>query len=140
VLGIAGGAAYALTRDDDGGGAATLAEETFTTEGSGPVYYLQALAAKVRPTGCTAVIRFTWKPHYNADDHFGETAVVRVTGPGIEGTYRVPFTRAGAQLETPPVTLAGGYVLWTAKVVSIGGDPPDNETLVRAGNPASNRC
>lgn len=143
VAGLAG-LVYVVTKDGSGAaepaGSRTEQETTSPTRTGSDIYYLEALAADARPTGCAMKIRFTWKPHYRADRHFGDVAVIRVAGPEIAGTYRRPFGKKGVMLELGPVTLINEYTIWSAEVVSIGGDPPDNETTVQAANPASERC
>jgi hypothetical protein len=43
-------------------------------------------------------------------------------------------------IELGPVSLAGGYQLWSAKVTAMDRDPPGNDTTITAGPPADNKC
>lgn len=131
------GAVFAVTR---GGG-----DKSTDTAVSDPgpqtnLYYVQAVAPKVRATGCSMNIRFIWKPNYNADQYIGTTAVIVATGAGIEGAYRKPFTEKGVTLDVGPVSLAGGYTIWSARVESIDGDPPGNNTTIQAAPPPTTKC
>lgn len=135
LLAAAAGAAYALTRDN---GSST--GETTRTQQRSVTFYLQALAPKTTVNGCTMRITYTWLPHFQANRYIGETAVIRVTGPQITGTYRKRFTARGLTFEPSPVSLAGGYAIWAATVVSIGGDAPGNATTIQAAPPQAVNC
>jgi Flp pilus assembly protein TadG len=136
LLAAAAGAAFALTRDDD----SSSSGETTQTQRRSVTFYLQALAPKTTVNGCTMRIAYTWRPHFQANRYIGEPAVIQVTGPGIAGTYRKPFTARGLTLEPAPVSLAGGYVVWAATVLSIGGDAPANTTTIQAAPPRNVNC
>jgi hypothetical protein len=137
LLGLAGGVGFALTRDDDGGQSSETATQT---QARSVTFYLRALAPQTSVSGCTMRIRYTWKPHFQAIRYLGETAVIQVNGPGITGTYRKPLSRQGLTLETSPVSLAGGYTIWSAHVASIGGDAPANNTTIQAAPPRAVDC
>jgi hypothetical protein len=137
VLAAAGGAAFALTGGDDG---KENSETATQTQPRRVTFYLRALAPETSVNGCTMRIRYTWKPHFQAIRYLGEPAVIQANGPGITGTYRKPFSRQGLTLETAPVSLAGGYVIWSAHVASIGGDAPANNTTIQAAPPRSVDC
>jgi hypothetical protein len=132
-------AVHAATRNG-GGNEAREPTNTGTSALGADVYYLRALAAKTRVSGCTMQIRYAWKPHYQALAYVGTTALIEVTGPAVGGTYRRPFSRQGATLELPAVSLGGGYQVWSARVLSVGGDPPGNDTTIHAAPPTSTRC
>ena len=68
------------------------------------------------PNGCSMRIRFIWKPDYHAIQYLGATAVITVSGTDIAGSYRKKFTRKGLTLDVGPVSLLGGYKLWSARV------------------------
>jgi hypothetical protein len=138
VLAAAGGIAFALTRGDDGDKGS---EEAATqTQPRRVTFYLRALAPETSVSGCTMRIRYMWKPHFQAIRYLGETAVIQVNGPGITGSYRKPLSRQGLTLETSPVSLAGGYTIWSAHVASIGGDAPGNNTTIQAAPPRGLDC
>jgi hypothetical protein len=104
------------------------------------LFYLRAVAPKVRVQGCAMYIRFTWKPNYHADQYIGAPALIMVAGTGIEGTYRKRFKASGVSLDVGPVTLGGGYRVWSAKVLSLDGDPPGNDTTAQAAPPTGTKC
>ncbi len=106
----------------------------------GNLFYLRAIAPKVQVQGCVMYIRFTWKPHYHADQYIGAPALIMASGTGIEGPYRKTFTASGVSLDVGPVSLGGGYRLWSARVASLDGDPPRNDTTIQAGPPSSVEC
>jgi hypothetical protein len=137
VLAAAGGAAFALTRGDDGEESSETATQTQPRR---VTFYLRALAPETSVNGCTMRIRYTWKPHFQANRYEGETAVIQVNGPGIAGSYRKRFTALGLTFEPSPVSLAGGYVIWSAHVASIGGDAPANNTTIQAAPPQTVDC
>ncbi|HYZ20031.1 MAG TPA: hypothetical protein VE615_10845 [Gaiellaceae bacterium] len=134
LLAAAAGAAFALTRDDGDSTAETTQPQRSVT------FYLQALAPKTTVNGCTMRITYTWRPHFQANRYIGETGVIQVTGPQITGTYRKRFTARGLTFEPSPVSLAGGYAIWAATVVSVGGDAPGNPTTIQAGPPRGVDC
>ena len=43
-------------------------------------------------------------------------------------------------LDVGPVTLGGGYRIWSAKVLSLEGDPPGNDTTIQAAPPPTTKC
>jgi hypothetical protein len=136
VLAAAGAAAFALTRDDQ-----EQSSETATqTQPRRVTFYLRALAPETSVSGCTMRIRYTWKPHFQANRYQGETAVIQVNGPGIAGSYSKRFTAQGLTFEPSPVSLAGGYTIWSAHVASIGGDAPANNTTIQAAPPQTVDC
>lgn len=136
VLAAAGAAAFALTRDDQ-----EQSSETATqTQPRRVTFYLRALAPETSVSGCTMRIRYTWKPHFQANRYQGETAVIQVNGPGITGSYSKRFTAQGLKFEPSPVSLAGGYTIWSAHVASIGGDAPANNTTIQAAPPQTVDC
>jgi hypothetical protein len=136
LLAAAAGVALALTRDDGG----SNGETTSQTERRSVTFFLQALPPKTTVSGCAMRITYTWRPHFQANRYIGETAVIQVTGPGISGTYRKPFSARGLTFEPSPVSLAGGYAVWSATVLSIGGDAPGNRTTIQAAPPRGANC
>ena len=135
----AAGVAFALIRGGDGKKAAPRANTNTGQANAVNLYYVRALAAKTQVNGCAMKIRFVWKPDYHANQYIGATAVITANGTGIAGSYRKPFTEKGVSIELP-VSLAGGYQVWTAKVASIDGDPPGNDTTISAAPPQSSKC
>jgi hypothetical protein len=131
-----GGVAFALMRGDDSSATTT----TTAAEESTNVFYLRALAPKTRISGCSMFITFTWKPDYHADQYIDAPALITASGTGIQGTYRKRFTERGMSIELGPVSLTGGYQLWSAKVTALDRDPPTNDTTITAGPPADNKC
>jgi hypothetical protein len=135
---VAAGVVFAVTR---GGGGKGASESTASTRRETTnLYYLRALAPKVRASGCAMYIRFVWKPDFHADQYIDATAVIRATGSGIDGTYRKRFTAKGVSLDVGPLPLGGGYRLWSARVEAIDGDPPGNETTIQAAPPQTTKC
>ena len=104
------------------------------------LFYLRAMAPKTSVHGCAMNIRYHWKLDYHAIQYLGSTAIITATGTGISGAYRKRLTRKGLTLAVGPVSLAGGYQLWSAKVTSVDGDPPGNDTTVQAGPPTGSKC
>jgi hypothetical protein len=127
----------ALIRGGDDSSATTT---TTAPEESTNVFYLRALAPKTRIRGCSMFITFTWKPDYHADQYIDAPALITASGTSIQGTYRKRFTETGMSIELGPVSLAGGYQLWSAKVTALDRDPPGNDTTITAGPPADNKC
>lgn len=119
-------------------------KETSTTtapvQASTNLYYLRAVAPKTRVQGCSMFIRFTWKPDYNADQYIGAPALITASGSAIAGSYRRRFTPKGMSVEVGPVSIAGGYQVWSARVTSLDGDPPGNDTTIHAAPPRDNKC
>jgi hypothetical protein len=113
---------------------------TTTNPEVGNLFYLQATAPKVQVRGCLMYIRFVWKPDYHADQYIGAPALIMATGTGIEGPYRKTFEASGVSLDVGPITLGGGYRVWSARVASLDGDPPGNDTTIQAGPPADVEC
>jgi hypothetical protein len=135
---VAAGVAFALMQAGDDTSATTT--ETSAPEESTNLYYLRAVAPKTRVRGCSMYITFTWKPDYHADQYIDAPALITVSGTGIQGTYRKRFTEKGTSIELGPVSLAGGYQLWSAEVTALDRDPPGNDTTITAGPPADNKC
>jgi hypothetical protein len=135
---VAAGVAFALMQADDDTSATTT--ETSAPEESTNLYYLRAVAPKTRVRGCSMYITFTWKPDYHADQYIGAPGLITASGTGIQGTYRKRFTEKGMSIELGPVSLAGGYQLWSAEVTALDRDPPGNDTTITAGPPADNKC
>jgi hypothetical protein len=133
---VAAGAVFAVVR---GGGETTSTEPT-TPELNVNLFYLAGTSPKVQVRGCAMYIRFTWKPNYHANQYIGAPALIMAAGTGIEGTYRKTFKASGVSLDVGPVTLGGGYRIWSAKVLSLDGDPPGNDTTIQAAPPASTKC
>ena len=116
---------------------------TPTTAASTPdinLFYLRALAPKVRVQGCTMFVRFTWKPNYHADQYIDAPALIQASGTGIEGTYRKTFKASGVSLDVGPIALGGGYKVWSAKVLSLDRDPPGNDTTIQTATPSTAKC
>ena len=74
-------------------------------------------------------IRFTWKPNYHADQYIGAPALILAAGTTIEGMYRKTFALR-SEPRRRPIPFGGGYRTWSAKVVSLDGDPPGNDTTI----------
>jgi hypothetical protein len=135
---VAAGAVFAVVQ---GGG-----EKSTATTTSGPseartnLFYLRAIAPKVRAQGCVMYIRFTWKPDYHADQYIDAPALIMAAGTGIDGTYRQTFKPSGMSLDVGPISFGGGYRTWSAKVLSLDGDPPGNDTTIRAAPPVNAKC
>jgi hypothetical protein len=134
---VAAGVAFALMRGGDDPSATTT---TTSAESSTNLYYLRAVAPKTTVRGCSMFITFTWKPDYHADQYIDAPALITASGTGIQGTYRKRFTESGMSIELGPVSLAGGYQLWSAEVTALDRDPPGNDTTITAGPPADNKC
>ena len=134
---VAAVVSLALIRSGDDSSATTT---TAAPEESTNLYYLRAVAPKTRVRGCSMFITFTWKPDYHADQYIDAPALITASGTGIQGTYRKLFTESGMSIELGPVSLAGGYQLWSAKVTALDRDPPGNDTTITAGPPADNKC
>ena len=123
-----------------GSGDSSATTTSAAPEESTNLYYLRAVAPKTRVRGCSMFITFTWKPDYHADQYIDAPALITASGTGIQGTYRKLFTESGMSIELGPVSLAGGYQLWSAKVTALDRDPPGNDTTITAGPPADNKC
>jgi hypothetical protein len=134
---VAAGAVFAVVH---GGGKRAASTAGTSTPDYVNVFYLQALAPKVRVQDCAMYIRFIWKPNYHADQYIGSPALIMASGTGITGTYRKTFKASGVSLDVGPVALGGGYQVWSAKVLSLDGDPPGNDTTVPAAPPTSTKC
>ena len=115
-----------------------------TTAASTPDYtnlfYLRALAPKVRVQRCTMFVRFIWKPNYHADQYIDAPALIQASGTDIEGTYRKTFKASGVSLDVGPIALGGGYKVWSAKVLSLDRDPPGNDTTIQTATPTAAKC
>jgi hypothetical protein len=133
---VAAGAVFAVVQ----GGGKAASTTAPPPEVNVNLFYLQAVAPRVRVRGCAMYIRFTWKPNYHADQYIGAPALIMVTGTGIGGTYRKTFKASGVSLDVGPVTLGGGYRVWSAKVLSLDRDPPGNDTTAQAAPPTSTKC
>jgi hypothetical protein len=134
---VAAVVSLALIRGGDDSSAATT---TTAPEESTNLFYLRALAPKTRIEGCSMFITFSWKPDYHADQYIDAPALITASGTSIQGTYRKRFTEKGTSIELGPVSLTGGYQLWSAKVTALDQDPPGNDTTITAGPPADNKC
>jgi hypothetical protein len=133
---VAAGAVFAVMR----GGGKAASTTAPPPEVNVNLFYLQAVAPRVRVRGCAMYIRFTWKPNYHADQYIGAPALIMVAGTGIAGTYRKTFKASGVSLDVGPVTLGGGYRVWSAKVLSLDRDPPGNDTTAQAAPPTNTKC
>jgi len=136
---IAAGTVFAVTRGGGGKGSTGSTRST-TPEVSTNLFYLRAVAPKVQASGCTMNIRFTWKPDYHAEQYIGASAVIVANGTDIQGAYRKRFTAKGVSLDVGPISFAGGYRIWSARVESLDGDPPGNDTTIQAAPPSSTKC
>jgi len=134
---VAAIAAYALL---SGGEESSSAGTTTTPTTRTNLYYLRAVAPVVKPHGCTMMIRFIWKPDYHAIQYLGAPAVITVSGTDVGGSYRKTFTRKGLALDVGPVSLSGGYKVWSARVTAMDGDPPGNDTTVQTATPTGTKC
>ena len=135
---VAAAVAFAVLRGGDETSAPDI--ETAVPEESTNLYYLRAVAPETRVRGCSMWIRFIWKPDYHAIQYLGATAVITVSGTDIAGSYRKKFTRKGLALDVGPVSLLGGYKLWSARVTAMDGDPPGNDTTVQTATPPGTKC
>ena len=133
----AAGAAFVLL---SGGGDSSASPTTTAPEERTNLYYLRAVAPQVKATGCSMRIRFIWKPAYHSIQYLGSDAVITVSGTDISGSYRRKYTRKGLSLDVGPVSLAGGYKLWSARVSAMDGDPPGNDTTVQTATPTGSQC
>jgi hypothetical protein len=134
---LAAGAAFAfLSGGDESSSPGTTTTPTTRTN----LFYLRAVAPEVDPHGCSMRIRFIWKPDYHAIQYLGATAIITVSGTDVSGSYKKTFTRKGLALDVGPVSLAGGYKLWSAKVTAMDGDPPGNDTTVSTATPPGTKC
>lgn len=133
---VAAGAVFAVVH----GGGKAASTTAPTPELNVNLFYLQAVAPKVQVQGCAMYIRFAWKPNYHADQYIGAPALILAAGTGIAGTYRKTFKASGVSLDVGPVTLGGGYRIWSAKVLSLDGDPPGNDTTAQAAPPTGTKC
>ena len=134
---VGAGAVFAVVR---GGGEKKASTTNSSASDYTNLFYLQAVAPKVRVQGCAMYIRFTWKPNYHADQYIDAPALILASGTDIQGTYRKTFKASGVSLDVGPVTLGGGYKVWSAKVLSLDGDPPGNDTTVQTAPPATTKC
>lgn len=134
---VAAVVSLALIRGGDDSSATTT---TSAPEESTNLFYLRAVAPETRISGCSMFIKFTWKPDFHADQYIDAPALITASGTGIQGTYRKRFTENGMSIELGPVSLAGGYQLWSAEVTALDRDPPGNDTTITAGPPADNKC
>jgi hypothetical protein len=133
---VAAGAVFAVVR----GGGETATTEPTTPELNVNLFYLAGVKPKVQVRGCAMYIRFTWKPDFHANQYIGAPALIMAAGTGIDGTYPKTFKASGVSLDVGPITLGGGYRIWSAKVVSLDGDPPGNDTTIQAAPPNSTKC
>jgi hypothetical protein len=136
LLLVGAGVAFAVIR----GGKDKKTQSTAVPEPSLNLFYLRAARPATQVTGCTMKIRFTWKPDYHANQYIGSKALIVVSGNGIAGTYSRPFTRKGVAVDAGTVSLGGGYQLWSAKVATVDGDPPGNDTTVQTAPPTGTKC
>ena len=135
---VAAAVAFAVLRGGDD--TSTSATETSAPEEFTNLYYLRAVAPETRIRGCSMWIRFIWKPDYHAEQYIDAPALITASGTGIQGTYRRRFGEQGVSIELGPVSLAGGYQVWSARVTAIDRDPPGNDTTVQAAPPTDNKC
>jgi hypothetical protein len=136
VAGAAGAIAF-LGGGSDKSSASTSTEVPLARTN---LFYLRAMAPTTSVHGCAMTIRYHWKLDYHAIQYLGSDAIITATGAGISGSYRKRLTRKGLTLSVGPVSLAGGYQLWSAKVTSVDGDPPGNDTTVQAAPPPTTKC
>lgn len=134
---VAAGAVFAVVH---GGGGKKASTTVSSTPDYTNIFYLRAIAPRVRVQGCAMYIRFTWKPNYHANQYINAPALIMAAGTGIDGTYRKTFKASGVSLDVGPITLGGAYRLWSAKVMSLDGDPPRNDTTIQAAAPATAKC
>ena len=134
---VAAGAVFAVVH---GGGKKPATTTTSSSDDYVNLFYLRGIAPKTQVQGCAMYIHFTWKPDYHADQYIGSPALIMADGPGIQGTYKKTFKASGVSLDVGPVTLGGGYRIWSAKVLSLDGDPPGNPTTIQAAPPANTKC
>ena len=135
---VTAGVAFAMLRGGDETSAP--ATEPTTPEPSTNLYYLRAVAPQTRIQGCSMWIRFIWRPDYHAEQYIDAPVLITASGTGIQGSYQRRFGENGVSIELGPVSLAGGYQVWSAKVTAIDRDPPGNDTTVQAAPPTDNKC
>ena len=135
---VAAAVAFAVLRGGDEASAPDI--ETSAPEETTNLYYLRAVAPETRIQGCSMWIRFTWKPDFHAEQYIDAPALITASGTGIQGTYQKPFGEKGVSIELGPVSLAGGYQVWSARVTAIDRDPPGNNTTIQAAPPTDNKC
>ena len=139
VVALAGAAAaFALLRGGDETSAATTGSSS--PDESTNLYYLRAVAPETRIQGCSMWIRFTWRPDFHAEQYIDAPALITASGTGVQGTYQRRFGENGVSIELGPVSLAGGYQVWSAQVTAIDRDPPGNDTRIQAAPPPDNEC
>ena len=134
---VAAGAVFAVVH---GGGKKPATTTTSSSDDYVNLFYLRGIAPKTQVQGCAMYIHFTWKPDYHAEQYINSPALIMAEGPGIQGTYKKTFKASGVSLDVGPVTLGGGYRIWSAKVLSLDGDPPGNPTTIQAAPPANTKC
>ena len=135
---VAAGVGFALLL---GGGDKKAATSTADAPDYGTnLFYLRAVKPRVQVQDCLMYIRFTWKPDYHADQYVGAPVLLMASGSGIQGAYRKTFKASGVSLDVGPITLTGDYQLWSAKVASMDGDPPGNDTSIQAAAPTTAKC
>jgi hypothetical protein len=137
LLLVAAGVAFAVIL---GGKDKKAVQPTAVPQPSINLFYLRAVRPQTQIRDCKMKIRFHWKPDYHANQYIGSKALIVASGSGIAGSYRRPFTKTGVVLDAGTVSLAGGYQLWSAKVATVDGDPPGNDTTVSTAPPATTKC
>jgi hypothetical protein len=135
---VAAAVAFAVLRGGDETSAATT--ETSGSQQSTNLYYLRAVAPQTRIRGCSMWIRFTWRPDFHAEQYIDAPALITASGTDVQGTYRKRFGENGVSIELGPVSLSGGYQVWSARVTAIDRDPPGNDTTIQAAPPPDNPC
>ena len=135
---VAAAVAFVVLRGGDEKAAPDLS--TVAPEESTNLYYLRAVAPETRVRGCSMWIRFSWKPDYHAEQYIDAPALITASGTDVQGTYRKRFGENGVSIELGPVSLSGGYQVWSARVTAIDRDPPGNDTTVQAAPPPDNKC
>jgi hypothetical protein len=137
---VAAGAVVALTRGGEPSGSAGTTATNALPGITADVFYVRGTAAKATANGCSATIHYAWKPDYNANLYIGGKAKILVSGPEVGGVYSRPFTKKGITLDVGPVHRSGQYVIWSAKILSVKGDTPGNDTTIQSAPTPDNKC
>jgi hypothetical protein len=137
---VAAGVVLAFTRGGEPSGSAGTTATNVLTGITADVFYVRGTVAKTTANGCAATIHYAWKPDYNANLYIGGKAKILVSGPEVGGVYSRPFTKKGITLDVGPVRRSSQYVIWSAKILSVKGDTPGNDTTIQSAPAPDNKC
>lgn len=114
---------------DGSGGGETTSTTTGTTstgiaapQATDPVAINDIRGSKVVEDGCSVEIGFVWRPDESSGVMPNAKALIRVNGPGVEGTYSRPVSSGAIKLTLSTAVERAG-ISWRAKVLSIGDRP-----------------